>query len=379
VRASWMRRYLPVAVVAVAASVLPLRASALTLPAATSPTAARPSAPGLTTALEGVPRFDHVVVLVLENENFNVTWNAANAPYLNGLRNDASTTKPYGNVFADHYYATGHASLDNYIAMISGQPDQPLTGSDCLAVSLWVCAQGQLLMANGRNLADQLEEQGLSWKGYMDSMPSPCFHQEYSPTVLTPDPYQGDSQAPPAKDYADRHNPFLYFPNIVGNPSRCEAHVRPYTELAGDLVANALPHFSFITPDTCHDGHDAPCSDGSIGGMKGADNWLSEAVPPLLTYLSAHNGLLIITLDENGFSDPEMPPGCCSGGIGGVLPGFGGRIGLLALGPGLGTHKTVTTSYDHMSLLRTIESSFGMGEHLNNAAQASSMADLFAP
>lgn len=352
-RAIAIRKLLPLAALALAASILPLRASATT------------------TGLEGTRSFDHVVVLVLENENFNVTWDQAIAPYLNDLR----TTQ---GVFADHYYATGHASLDNYIAMISGQPDQPLTGSDCLAVSLWVCAQGQSVMAGGRNLADQLEEKGVSWKGYMDSMPGPCFHQEYSPTVLTPDPYQGDSQQGPAKDYADRHNPFLYFDNIVGDDARCQAHVRPYDELAADITNDAVPQFSFITPDTCHDGHDAPCSDGSIGGMTGADNWLRQNVPPLLDYLNANNGLLLITLDENGFSDTEVPPGCCSGGLGGVLPGFGGRIGLLALGEGI-AHKTITTSYDHMSLLRTIESSFGITEHLNNAAQADPMADLFTP
>lgn len=360
-RARTIRRVLPMVALGLIATVLPFRASADT------------------TELEGVPRFDHVIVVVLENENFSTTWNPAIAPYLNGLRNnDADKTRGNNSVFADHYYATGHASLDNYIAMISGQPDQPLTASDCLAVSLWVCAQGQLLMSNGRNLADQLEEQGVSWKGYMDGMPSECFHQEYSLTALEPDPYQGDSRTPPAYDYADRHNPFLYFPNIVGNDARCRAHVRPYTELADDIASNTVPEFAFITPDTCHDGHDAPCSDGSVGGMEGADNWLEQEMPALLEYVNERNGLLLITLDENAFTDTELPPGCCSGGLTGLLPGFGGRIGLLALGPTL-THKTITTSYDHMSLLRTFESAFGIREHLNNARQARSMSDLFGP
>ncbi len=354
-RATTIRRVLPLAALALLAGLLPLRASAET------------------TALEGTRHFDHVVVLVLENENFKVTWDPQVAPYLNGLKGEQG-------VFLDHYYATGHASLDNYIAMVSGQPDHPLTGSDCLAVSLWVCAQPQSLLQGGRNLADQLEDSEVSWKGYMDSMPGACFHQDYSPTVLTPDPYQGDSTTGPAGNYADRHNPFLYFDDIVGDDDRCQEHVRPYSELAADIDADplngTLPNFSFITPDTCHDGHDATCADGSPGGMPRADQWLSEQVPPLLEYLTAHNGLLLITLDENGFTDPELPPGCCSGGLGGVLPGFGGRVGLLALGADI-AHKTETASYDHMSLLRTIESSFGIGEYLNNAAQAKPMKELF--
>jgi len=325
-----------------------------------------------TSGIEGIPQFTHVAVIVLENENFSATWGPSSvAHYLNSL-------VPQG-VFADHYYATGHASLDNYIAMVSGQPDQPLTGTDCMAVSLWICVQGQSLMTGGRNLSDQLQQRGISWKGYMDGMPSPCFHAPYAPTALRPDPYQGDSQAPPAKDYADRHNPFLYFRDIVGNSARCAAHVRPFTELAADIANDAVPRFSFISPDTCHDGHDSPCSDGAAGGLVSADLWLSQNVPPLLDYLNVHDGLLIITLDENGFTDTEVPPGCCAGGLTGLLPGFGGRIGLLAISPALTRHRTVSTSYDHMSLLRTIEDSFGIGEHLNNAARAAPMADVLAP
>src|SRR5439155_21083384 len=142
---------------------------------------------------------------------------------------------------------------------------------------------------------------------------------------LTPDPYQGHSTAEPAKNYADRHNPFLYFADIIENQPRCDAHVVPFTELSSDIASGTLPSLSFITPDTCHDGHDAVCADGSQGGLIGADAWLSQEMPPLVDYLSAHNGVLMITFDENGFTDGP-PFGCCHGGPLG-LPGFGGRIG----------------------------------------------------
>src|SRR5207302_5374566 len=109
-------------------------------------------------------------------------------------------------------------------------------------------------MDNGRNIGDQRDEARVSWKGYMDSMLSPCFHATYSPTDPSTDPYQGDSTAPPAGNYADRHNPFIYYPDIVENQARCEAHDVPYTQLATDLAAGTVPRFGFITPDTCHDG-----------------------------------------------------------------------------------------------------------------------------
>src|ERR1041384_264795 len=257
--------------------------------------------------LEGIPSFTHVFVLILENENASSTWGSTSvAHYLNSL-------VPQG-VFDEGYYATGHASLDNYIAMTSGQPDQPLTGSDCLAVNLWTCVQPQSLMAGGRNIRDQLESAGISWTGYMDGMPSACFHADYGRTAPPSDPYQGDSQQPPAKDYADRHNPFIYYPDIVETGARCRAHVRPFTDLASDIATNAVPRFGFITPDSCHDGHDSVCSDGQPGGLVSADKWLSQNLPPLLSYLSTHDGLLIVTTDENGFVDSSGDAGCCSGG-----------------------------------------------------------------
>lgn len=317
--------------------------------------------------LEGIPHYDHVAVLILENESFDSTWGTASpAVYLNSLRAQGA--------FADQYFGIGHASLDNYIAMTSAQPDQPLSGSDCLAVTLYVCSRAQLAMANGRNLADQLDDAHLGWRGYMDSMPSPCFHADASPTATGTDPYQGNSTVAPAGNYADRHNPFLYYPDILDDTTRCAAHVLPYPQLAADIAGDAVPAFSFITPDTCHDGHDAPCAGGQPGGLTSADAWLKGAVPPLLSYLKAHDGLLLITFDEGSASDTS---GCCTGGPGGIA-GVGGRVGLLALGSGITPGLVTHTPYDHASLLRTLEDSYGISDHLNNAGTATSMASLFA-
>jgi phospholipase C len=320
--------------------------------------------------LEGIPHFDHVVVLVEENESAGTTFGPGSpAVYLNSLRSKG--------VFNPTYYGTGHASLDNYIAMTSGQPGNGLTNSDCETVSLFTCAQSTRALARGRHLGDQLDAAHVTWKSYMDGTPTPCFHGPYSsqpPAVLAPDPYQGDSQTPPAKDYADRHNPFIYYPDFIGNHARCVAHQRPYTELSGDLVNNRLPAFSFITPDTCHDGHDDPCSSGSPGGLVSADTWLQQNVPALLSYLATHNGLLIINFDEDGITggtEGRLCPKCAGGGL-------GGRTGALFLSPRLKQGGVGSTPNDHFSLLRTIEDSFGISEHLNLAERARPMKDIFA-
>ena len=333
--------------------------------------AAAPSARAATVGLEGIPHFDHVVVLTEENESASTTFGPGSpAVYLNSLRSKG--------VFLPNYYGTGHVSLDNYIAMVSGQPLNPLTASDCAAVSLWTCVQPQAALAGGRHLGDQLDTAGLSWKSYQDGTSTPCFHGPYVAGDTSPDPYQGNSTTG-AKNYADRHNPFLYFPNVIGDPARCAAHQRPYTELAGDLAADALPAFSFITPDTCHDGHDSPCAGATTGGLAAADAWLQTELPPLLTYLASHNGLLIINFDEGstpGAGALASPsdfacPTCASLGL-------GGRTAAVLVSPRLPQGASVSTSYDHDSLLRTLEDSFGISEHLNLAGVAAPMTDAFA-
>jgi phospholipase C len=323
-------------------------------------------------ALEGVPHFDHVVVLTEENESASATFGAGSpAVYLNSLRSKG--------VFLPNYYGTGHVSLDNYIAMVSGQPLNPLTASDCAGVSLWTCVQPQAALSSGRNLADQLEGAGLSWKSYQDGTSTPCFHANYAAGDTSPDPYQGNSTTG-AKNYADRHNPFIYFPDVIENTARCNAHQRPYTDLPGDITADTVPAFSFITPDTCNDGHDSPCAGQSIGGLAAADAWLKTNLPPLLDYLATHNGLLVLNFDEG--STPSSPAQLATAPTDFVCAtcvslGAGGRTGAILISPRLPQGATVSTGYDHHSLLRTVEDSFGIVEHLNLAGQAAAMTDAF--
>jgi phospholipase C len=337
-----------------------------------APHASAASRPGPVTGLEGIGHFDHVVVLTEENENAATTFAAGSpAVYLKSLRSKG--------VFLPNYYGTGHASLDNYIAMVSGQPPQPATISDCAGLSLWSCVQPQAALSGGRNLADQLEDAHTSWKSYQDGTSTPCFHAAYRQGDMTPDPYQGDSTTG-ARNYADRHNPFLYFTDIISNQTRCATHQRPFTDLAVDLKHNALPAFSFITPDTCNDGHDSPCAGQKVGGLTTADAFLRANVPALLRYLATHNGLLIVNFDEG--SAPSSPQQLATAPNDYACPacaglGAGGRTGAILISPRLPQGKVVTTGYDHYSLLRTVEDSFGISEHLNVADAATAMTEAF--
>ena len=337
-----------------------------------------PTTVGASARLEGVPQYDHVVVLIEENESFASTFGTGSpATYLNNTLVPMSTMD-------DQYFATGHASLDNYIALTSGQPILPETAADCGGLSLFVCVQPQALFSGGRNLGDQVETAGLSWKQYSDGTTQPCVHAPYDPTSPAADSFQGDGGTPTAgtgagPNYADRHNGFLYYPDIIGNDARCRAHLVPFTQMASDIAANNLPAFSFITPDTCNDGHDDPCKDGaghtSPGGLVSADAWLHGPgnVAGLIRYLKSHRGLLILTFDEGSSSDLG---GCCAGGPLGTS-GHGGRVGLLAFGRDVQAGRLIHTAYDHASLLRTVEDALGISEHINNAGSSVPMTDLF--
>jgi len=331
--------------------------------------------------LEGVPHYDHVFTIVLENENYDATWNTpinGQPTYLQSLRSQGA--------FADEYYGISHVSADNYIAMTSGQPATPLFNTDC--VNWGSCEGFEKLWPNlanptagARSIADQVEDAGHTWKAYMDSMGTPCLHGPQTGS----DPHQ--------TGYATRHNPFVYYPAIVENAARCNSHVVDYSALATDLASESTtPNYAFITPDTCHDGHDAPCvapEAGQPGGLISANAWLATEVPKILSSpaftTKGKHSLLMITFDENGFSDVA---GCC-GALSGTVGltnatsalALGGRIGLVALGSGVKAGKVVHTTYDHWSYLRTVEDALGIGEHLNLSGLPTTpaMADVVTP
>jgi hypothetical protein len=277
-----------------------------------------------------VPRLGHVFTIVLENTSYEDVVSAAgraSMPFLTGLTGRGVTL--------DQMYATGHLSLGNYIALTSGQPPNALTSADCFQYNCVYTHPAD------KNIGDQLEAQGLSWKAYMEGMPTPCAHGVQGQL----DPYLGFG---PTGGYATRHNPFMYYSDVVNHPARCAAHDVPYTNFAADVSAKKAPNYSLIVPDTCNDAHNG----GASCGLAKADAWLATNVPQILKSRAyAHRGVLIITFDESNVSDTR---GCCK-------TAHGGRIFTLVLSPlskHPGTHSS--TPYNQYSLLRTIEDGFGL-------------------
>lgn len=241
----------------------------------------------------------HIVVIVLENRELEEVIGNSSAPYINGLARRGA--------LASAYHAIAHPSLPNYIALLAGDP-------------LGITSDCDSCQARGVTLLDQLEGAHIGWRAYMEGLPQPC--------------YAGVS----AGGYAKKHDPFMYFPQIAGDPARCH-RVVPLTRLTTDLQGGRLPAFAWISPNLCDDGHDC--------GNSSTDRFLANLVPYLLQGLGPH-GVLAVVWDEGTTNS-----GCCN-------LAAGGRVPLILAGPQVRAGYRLTTPADHYSLLRLIEDAFGL-------------------
>jgi len=232
---------------------------------------AAPAAPA------ALPPVRHVFVVVLENKDFDESFGPHSvAPYL-------STQLTARGALLTQYFGTSHQSLGNYISMISGQAANPQTQADCptfvdvvpgtLVGDGQALGQGCVYPKGVPTVADQLEARGLTWRGYMQSMTTPCRH----PAIGMPDDTE---RAGIGDQYAVRHDPFVYFHSIIDDQARCERGVVDLRQLPDDLASAAkTPNLSFVVPDLCEDGHDEPCVDGRPGGLRSADDFLEAWIP----------------------------------------------------------------------------------------------------
>ncbi|GLQ95651.1 alkaline phosphatase family protein [Dyella mobilis] len=318
----------------------------------------------------------HVFIIMLENESYQVTFGPNSiAPYL-------AHELPKQGALLTQYYGVGHYSLDNYIAMISGQAPNADTQDDCTTFNEFVSTTGKL-NANGqlpgkgcvypkhvRTLANQLTDAGLSWKAYMEDMgadptreAATCGHPAIGAVDAT-------EKATPKDQYATKHNPFVYFHSVIDSKSYCDSRVVNLDHLSKDLAqANTTPNFVYITPNLCHDGHDAPCKNGEQGGLISADAFLRTWVPRIVNSPAfKRDGLLVITFDEGNdgtscCNEKPLPGGPQPGGK--IGPG-GGKIGAVMLSPFIAPGTTSDVEYNHYSLLRSLENIFGLS-HLGYA------------
>ena len=192
-------------------------------------------------------RYDHVVLVVLENHRFSEV--AAHSPYLNALARACG--------LATGYSAVGHPSLPNYLALTSGSTQG--ISSDCHGCA--ISAPSIFGQTHG------------DWRSYLEGIPAAG--------------YEGAARG----RYVKQHDPAAYYtPLRRGYPQRAV----PIGRLRTDLARDRLARFSLVIPDQCHSEHDCSIATG--------DEWLRAWLPRIFASHAYRSGrtAVFVTYDEGG-------------------------------------------------------------------------------
>ena len=291
---------------------------------------------------KGIPRLDHVFVILMENHGYNQIIGNPDTPFAESYANSANS--------ATNYFAVAHPSSTNYLEIVGGSnfgvhsdnnPDWhnekcttnltsgtvntdspaspnvcPIYGTGTEAATPAIdctnetqCPKGSNDGENnldgvksipasttvlGKTIADQLVEAGLSWKSYQESLPSTgadgvnfsdgFFTDASNITAVIPGEAQGL-----LKLYAAKHNPFVYFRSVQegAKPELSLKRVVPFEGDGGlfeDLSSGHVPSFSFIAPNQCNDQH-GRANGGTQCDFDPNDNGTLVGLNPALMYL----------------------------------------------------------------------------------------------
>src|SRR5438105_4033468 len=238
-----------------------------------------------------------------------------------------AATAPYftsfaaANVNLTSFYGVSHPSEPNYLDAFSGS-NQGVTDDGHYTFP-----------ASRDNLAKQLAAAGKSWRVYVQDYPSPCFDGDSSTGGIDGPGLGGQ--------YVRKHNPVISFESVRLDATQCSYIQR---------LANFDPtvNFAFVVPNMTNDMHDGTTAQG--------DAFLQAFVPLVTASPDWEHTLLIVTFDEGTTSL---------------------HIYTAAKAPWLAP-ATVSTFYNHFSVLRTIEEVFGL-PFLGSAATATTITELFPP
>jgi hypothetical protein len=278
----------------------------------------------------------HVFVITMENhDGSQIYGNTTDAPYINNtlIPNYARTTN-----FNDELPSL--ASEPHYLYMEAGTnafSDHTFT-TDNNPSSTNSTGSTAHLVTQIKNATS-----GVTWMSYQEG--------QNSTTGACPIASSGF--------YAPKHNPFVFFRDVSGNPpsktnAYCAAHNKPYSSFATDLAANNIASYVFITPNLCNDMHGATgCPNSNT--IRSGDDWLKAELPRIINYATTHAGIVFITWDE-GSATTKVP--------------------FLAVGPGVKAGYAGAVSYDHGSLVKSVERILGL-PFLSTVSGKNDFTDLF--
>ena len=266
----------------------------------------RPQADAKIPASVVLPRPSHVVIVMEENHSYPAIIGSDDVPYINTLaRQSALFTNAHG---------VTHPSQPNYLALFSGST-YGLTTDNCPNTF------------SGPNLATELTQAGLSFKGYSENLSGVGFKGCFAPSASNP-------------LYARKHTPWANFSAVPPDDSQ------PWTNFPTNY--DSLPTVSIVVPNQLHDMHS--------GTIEQADTWLQQNMNGYVQWATTHNSLLIITWDEQD-------------GL------FSNKIPTLFVGPMIRPGH-YGESINHYNVLRTLEDMYKL-PYANQSANVSPITNVW--
>jgi phosphatidylinositol-3-phosphatase len=284
----------------------------------------------------------HVFVIAMENKSSTSIYGNSNAPYLNSLKAQYGSAANYQDCLSSAVPSEPH-----YVWLEAGTnafADHTFTGDGNATTTNST--------ADTNHLVTQLAAAGRSWRSYQEGMTAgTCPLKSITSTF-----------------YAAKHDPFVFFQDVVGSPAStssplCVAHHRPYSAFAADLSASDVANYTFLTPNLCNDMHGATgcsnaCTSGSTAAcVKAGDAWLKANVPPIISFINANGGVLLIVFDE---------------------PDSTGTQPFFIVGPTIKPGFSSAVTYTHSSYLKTLERLMGVPVNTRVAA-ANDFGAFFQP
>lgn len=257
--------------------------------------------------------FERIFIIIFENKSEQAVRDNA---FMKGLHAQG--------VRLTKYFGVAHPSQPNYIAATAGLP---------------LISDDNKHDLDSTNIVDLLEAKGVTWKAYMEDMPESDKAVHISKNRL----------------YFRKHNPFVSFNNVRNNPARLEKIVNA-RHLQEDVKKNALPQFSWYTPNIQHDGHSPPDDFQPTNPLRHVNfiaQWLEGFLPPLLAEPKFAQGTLVaVIFDES-------------------IPHADNHVYAALLGDMVKPNTVESEMYNHYSLLRTVEENFQLDSLGKNDLSAS--------
>jgi hypothetical protein len=232
----------------------------------------------------------------------------------------------------------------------------------------------------GMNIVDIVDQKGRTWRAYMEDYIGGC--QLTDATGGRIDLTSGTTA------YHSSHNPFVYYPDISGNSTRCANLVNANgsstgyfsgpngglpSALLSDLNGQTPPNLMWLSPNSCNDGHDFGTTECIVSDpVLEQNNYLQSLVPMILNSNTFKNkpSALYITWDEgNSCSSPGQ-----------TFPTCTDPVATIWAGPTVRQGYQSSITYSHYNFIKTLERFWNLTPlPIPASINALPMLDFFVP